>query len=102
MIAGFGLPYAYYQFRAEDAPQAPPFVCFYYPGDNDFAADDVNYVSINRLVVELYSDNVDFERERVIEAALRAAGLPFARTHVYIDNERMYQTSYNMEVCING
>lgn len=102
MIAGVGLPYAYYQFRVEDAPQSPPFICFYYSGDNDFIADNINYKSVNRLVIELYADNVDFEHEHAIEAALRAADLPYSRDQVYIDGERMFQTSYNVEVCINA
>lgn len=102
MIAGVGLPYAYYQFQDEDAPQAPPFICFYYPGDDDFIADNINYKSINRLIIELYADNVDFEHEKAIEAALRTAELPFTREQVYIDGERMYQTTYNLEVCLNG
>ena len=99
MIAGIGLPYAYYQF---DKPTRPPFICFYYPGDNDFIADNINYQAINRLVIELYSENVDFTNEAAIESALKTAGLPYTRDQVYIDRERIYQTTFNTEVLITN
>lgn len=104
MVAGIGLPYAYYQFTDDDAgkPQGPPFICFFYPNDDDFIADNINYARITALVIELYTDDVDFELEAAIEAALIAAELPFAKVQAYIDGERMYQTTYTTEVCLNG
>lgn len=104
MVAGIGLPNAFYQFSDDDAgkPQGPPFICFFYPNDDDFIADNINYVRITALTIELYTDDVDFDLEESVEAALIVAELPFSKAQVYIDGERMYQTTYTTEVCLNG
>ena len=99
MIAGFGLPYAYYQFP-EGTDQACPFVCFYFNSSNDLAADDTNYQKIRPLVIELYTDNKDFAAEATIEAALNSSGLVYAREESYIDSERMYMVTFMTEIVI--
>ena len=101
MIDGIGLPAAYYQFP-EGTGQAPPFICFFYPQSDDLYADNKNYQSITQLVVELYTDTKDIDRELAVEAKLTAAGLSWAKASEYIGDERMYVTVYTMEVVING
>ncbi len=100
MIAGIGLPYAYDHFSDADGehPQGPPFICFLYPGNDDFIADNINYAKITALVIELYTDNVDFDLEESVEDALTANELPYTKDQVYLDDERMYQTTYTTEV----
>lgn len=100
MVASFGLPYAYYQFP-DGTEQAPPFICFLYDYD-DIHADNSNYVGRVTLYVELYTDNKDINRESVIETGLTQAGFSFGKESVYIESERMWQTTYTMEVLING
>ena len=100
MIKGIGLPCAYNQFEEAEAPSSPPFICFFYPSSNDLYADNINYATISQLVIELYSDNVDYVNEAAIESALTANQLPYIRSQEYIDSERMYQTTYTLEVCI--
>lgn len=104
MIAGIGYPYAYYQFTQATAKE-PPFICFYYPGRDDFLADDTNYQHITELVIELYisfSDNKDFTAEAAVESALEAAGLVYEKDESYIDSERMYMVTYTTEVLITN
>ena len=101
MLAGIGLPTAYDQFRKEEAPGAPPFICFLYPDSADFIADDTNYQRITVLSVELYTDAPDFDLEAAVEAALNGAGLVYSRSGpVYIESERMYQTTYDTSVVL--
>lgn len=100
VIASFGLPYAYYQFP-DGTEQAPPFICFFYAYD-DIHADNSNYVGRAALYLELYTDNKDFNRESVIETGLTQAGFSYGKESNYIDSEKMWQTTYNMEVLING
>ena len=104
MIASVGIPYAYDHFDEHDAdrPDGPPFICFLYPERSGFAADDCDYVTIAQLVVELYTDNVDFTLEARLEAALEAADLVCDRDQVYIDAEHMYQTIYTTEVILSN
>lgn len=99
MLEGIKLPVTYYEWPENKAPD-PPYLCFYYPGDNDFKADDSNYQRIRTLVVELYTDEKDIELEEAVESAL--SGMVYDREEVYIDSERLFEVSYTMEVVING
>lgn len=94
-----GLPVVYYQWPKDKAPN-PPYLIFYYPGDNDFVADDTNYQKIRELTVELYTDQKDFALEEVVEGVL--SGMVYSRYETYIDDERMFLVTYEMEVIINA
>lgn len=100
MIESIGLPYAYYQFP-DDTQQAPPFICFLYDYD-DIYADDSNYVKRVVLTVELYTDTKDIPLESAVEAVLDENEMTWSKESTFIDSERMWQTSYSMEVFING
>lgn len=104
MIASVGLPYAFGVFAKGDKnrPDGPPFICFIYPDNNDPAFDDRNYVQIETLQIELYTDNKDFDHETAIEDVLNANDLPFDKECTWLDDEHMYMTTYTTEVCING
>ena len=104
MIGSVGLPYAYNYFAKGDVnrPAGPPFIAFLYPQNNDFAADDHNYIHVEQLVIELYTDNKDFDHETAIEDVLNANDLPFDKGGTWLDDEHMYQTTYTTEVLING
>ena len=101
MIETVGIPSAYYQFP-ENSGQEPPFICFYYPNNNDFVADGENYVKVVQLVIELYTDNKDFSLEATLEAVLAEYDLVFTREETHIDSERMYLETYYTEVIINA
>lgn len=99
MVASVGIPTAYYQFP-DNTGQEPPFICFYYPGDNDFKADNINYAKINRLIIELYTNTKDFTLEAEVEQVLMDNELAFTRSETYIDSERMYEVIFETQVVI--
>lgn len=101
MISAVGIPYAYHHF-GEGSGQQPPFITFYYQGDNDFIADNINYQAIRPLTIELYTDNKDFALEAAVESVLTANDLAFSRTETFIDSEQMYMVTYYTEVIINA
>jgi len=101
MVGSIGVPFSYYQF-SEDTAEAPPFVCFYFPGDSDLKADDSNYATIRPLTIELYTDNKDFTLEATVEGVLASNGLPYSRDETYIESEKLYMTTFQTEVVING
>ena len=101
IIAQAGIPYAYYQFP-EGTEQAPPFICFYFPNQIGFAADNTNFAKPINLVIELYTQNKDFQLEAQIETLLNSNGLVYARTESYIDSEKLFLQTYESEVLING
>lgn len=101
MVAEIGLPYAYYAFP-EGTEQPTPFVCFYYPGSDDLAADNSNYCTINELTIELYTDEPRFDLMTQIQSVLAAHGLTWTWTEDWIESERMVLVTYQTEVLING
>lgn len=100
MIATIGLPYAYYEFP-DGTQQEPPFVVFFYPGSDDFFADNQNYVGIKRLYVELYTNEKDFDKEAAVESVLSSNDLTYRKVETYIGAERMFQITYETEVIIS-
>lgn len=99
LIASIGLPYAYYQFT-KDTAQSPPFICFYFNGDDDLMADDINYQKISSLTIELYTETKDFTQEQAVEAVLNGAGLAYGREEMSIDSERLYLCVFTTTVII--
>ena len=99
MLESVGIPTAYYQFL-DNTGQQPPFICFFYSNNNDFLADDQNYQKIEHLIVELYTDNKDFELEAAVEAALTSGGFVYTRSEEYLDSEQMQMVVYETDVII--
>ena len=97
MIASIGLDYTYDFFPNNIAPQ-PPYIVFNYPQNNDFGADNKNYVSIDVLNLELYTSEKDFQTEASVEAVLEQNGIFYEKTEAYIRNEHLYQITYVCEV----
>lgn len=101
MIGEIGIPFAYYQFP-NDTPQEPPFICFYYPNSDNFSADNLPYVPITNLIIELYTNEKDFELESTLETILINHGLNWSKSETYLDSEKMQMEVYEMEVIINA
>jgi hypothetical protein len=97
MIESIGLPYTYDSFPNNAAP-APPYIVFNYPNNDDFGADNTNYVSIDVLNIELYTSTKDFELEKNLEAVLNANGFYYDKTETFIRQDNIYQITYVTEV----
>lgn len=99
MIRSIRIPFAYYQFP-EGTAQEPPFICYFYSGDNDLKADNSNYQKIEHLNIELYTNEKDFDAEATVETALKNAGLVWSRSEDQIDSERLYMVVYELDIMI--
>ena len=97
MIESIGLPFAYDFFPEGKVPQ-PPYVVFNLPQSNDFGADNINYVSIDTLNIELYTAGRNFQMEENVETVLNQYGLFYEKTETYIRQENLYQISFVCEV----
>ncbi len=97
-IESFGLPFAYYTFPINQSPTLP-FVVYYYEADDDVIADNNNFVKVDNLRIELYTETPDFSLIDSVDAQI-----PFAhsRETIYIEGEQMFETIYESEVIING
>lgn len=99
LIASFGFSCRYSHFT--QTPE-PPYVVYYYPSENDIYGDDTNYVNRRQLFIELFTKGKDFESEATIEAALKGAGLTWYKQTDFLNDEKLFQTTYELEVIING
>lgn len=96
-IPGFGGKVVYRAWQEGTAPSLP-FICYLETGSANFAADGIAYYKIKQIDIELYTDFKDLETEALVEAALDAAGIYWESTEVYIDDEKMYEKKYSIEV----
>ena len=99
MVASFNLPWRYSHFSQTPAP---PYVVYYFPSENDVHADDSNYVNRRQLFIELFTKKKDPTSEGTIESTLRQNGLTWYKQTDFLNDEQLYQTTYEMEVIING
>ena len=91
-----GIDFAYDHFAEGESPN-PPFVVYLYPSTNNFAADGIVYVPINKVSVELYTDKKEPETEQKLERLLTGAGVFYEKTEVWIASERLYEVIYSFE-----
>jgi len=105
MLGQTGLPKTYYSWP-EDDPAHPvpplPYIVWYFPNTDNFAADDRVYSHIEALNIELYTRTKDFETEAAVEAVLAAHDIVWNRQESWIESEKMYEVLYTTEVIING
>lgn len=101
ILAETELPVTYYQWPISQAP-APPYLVWYFPGSENFAADDKVFKRIYTLNVELYTQVKNFLIEMDVEDVFDKYGMVWDKVETYIDDEKMYQVLYTMEVVIDG
>ena len=97
MLAEAEIPFAYDHFAEGESPD-PPFICFLFPGSENFAADNVVYMEFSNLSIELYTDEKDPELEDRIEALLNDHELFWNKSEVWIESEKLYEVLYQMTV----
>lgn len=100
MIESIGLPYTYYSFPINQAPNLP-YIVFYFPNSDDFSADNLNYVPITDLNIELYSRDKNFALEKQVEDVLKNNNIYFSKSETFINTENMYEVLYETQIVIN-
>lgn len=96
-ITGFEDKVVYYSWPVNKAPELP-FICYLEQGSNNFVADGVVYSKVRRIDVELYTETKDPTSESLVESALTAAGIVWQKTEDYIDTEKVFMITYEIEV----
>ena len=91
------LPFAYDHFTEGESP-APPFLCFLFPGTENVFADNVVWQRIDELNIELYADTKQPDTESRIEEILTAHELPYEKSEVWIESEKMYEVLYQAQI----
>ena len=97
MLEETGLPAAYDHFSEGESPD-PPFICFLFPGADNFSVDGKVYLKVRNVNVELYTDLKDPELEQTLETVLDQHGIFYQKTEVWIDSEKLYEVLYQFEM----
>lgn len=97
ILSQLQLPFAYDHFAEGEAPE-PPFVCYLFPGSDNFAADGVVYFKRSEARLELYTDRKDPALERRVEDALDAHEIFYDKSEIWIDSEKLYEVLYQFEL----
>lgn len=97
MLEEAGLPLAYDHFSEGESPD-PPFLIFLFPGTDNVFADDTVYQKIDELNIELYTDKKDPETENKIEDILLSYELPYEKSEVWVESEKMYEVLYQTQM----
>lgn len=97
ILKEIGVPFAYDHFAEGESPD-PPFICYLLPGSGNFAADGRVYFKIDDVHIELYTDKKDLQSEKLVEDALDAASVFYAKLETWIDSEKLYEVLYQFEM----
>ena len=97
MLEEAGLPLAYDHFAEGESPD-PPFLVFLFPGTDNVFADDTVYKKIDQLNIELYTDKKDPDIESKIDDILTSHELPYEKSEVWIEDEKMYEVLYQTQI----
>lgn len=78
-------------------PSALPYIVFL---DNTSisGADDKNCLLDRDIIVELYSEKINKEKEHLIENLLNINLINFNKERIWIDSEGYFQTTYNFNL----
>ena len=97
MLEETNLPIAYDHFAEGESPD-PPFICFLFPGSDNFSADGRVYLKIRNVNVELYTDLKDPELEERLETVLDRHGIFYQKSEVWIEEEKLYEVAFEFEM----
>lgn len=87
-----------YDFYPEGAAPALPFAAWRSPSIDPFGADDITFYHANDVEIEMLTEHRDTTKEAAIEADLTKYGIFFSKRVTYLDDEKCYQTLYEMEI----
>jgi len=103
MLAETNLDFCYYSYPVNQAPSLP-YLIYFFPGDDDFIADNSNYLDIRRLTIELYMEllDIDFTIAKSVEDILKAHNLVYTVSNDVITSDQLYRVTFESEVIFNG
>lgn len=97
MIEEMDVPFAYDHFAEGESPD-PPFICYLLSKDDNFAADGIAYYKVDGVRIELYTDFKDPETENKVTTVLDRHGIFYARSEVWIEDEKLYEVAFEFEI----
>ena len=97
LLLTLNIPVAYDHFiETAGRTVSPPFILYRNDASDQFKADDQVYLKTKRYLVDLVTDNKDTELEEAIEEIFQNQHIPWDKTEIYVDSERIYQITYSI------
>lgn len=95
LLNSLHIPLAYDHFVLSDAPKVePPFILYRNAESAQFKADDQVYFKTKQYMLDLVTDYKDIDLEYMLEELFEENHIPWEKTEVYIDFEKIYQVTY--------
>lgn len=95
------LPVTYHSWKSSDPnnpPPQPPYIIFMLKNSDNTGADNRVYYKRNYYNIELYTNKKDIAAEQKLEDAFDSASIYYEKTESYIDEEKMFDISYKIEI----
>lgn len=99
MLESMRLPCTYHHWEPGHVPPLP-YLVFWYDGRNDFAADNIPYLKVVSVTLELYSSRKDFQAEQQVERVLEANEIVYDKYEEYIKSEKLLEQIYEFEILL--
>ena len=95
-----GIPFKYHHWNKAPNSEPPPipFGVFVFVGSNNLIADSGVYHKGHRVRAEIYTEIHNPETISAFEAVLDSAEIPYQSDETYIDSEKMFLNTYELEV----
>lgn len=98
-LKGLGVPVTYLYFPENEAPP-PPFICWSFSGEEDTAADNINYVKIRTVRIDIYSAFKNLDLENETENLFNELEEPYEKLDSYDNNDKVFITTYYISMLI--
>ena len=89
------VPFAFHHW---EKPPRPPYGVYFDDYSDNFSADCTVFLEVDHIMIELYQRQRDKAVEARISTALTAAGIYWEKDAQYLPTERLYQTTFEIEV----
>jgi hypothetical protein len=95
---GFPVAYSHFVSTPENPAPPPPFITVQFAYSNDVMADNLNYVEVSNYQIELYTAIKDVSAEKRVQNKLKELRLPYSKTGTWLDDEKLFQTIYEVQI----
>nr|DAT52430.1 MAG TPA: tail completion protein [Caudoviricetes sp.] len=90
------IPVKYRAFKVGEAPSLPYILFYVENNEGTLKADNLNYVKVSNVTIELYSEEKDIELEEKLEAILDSNKFEYDIFEMYLDTEDMHEVAYEI------
>jgi len=96
-LATLELPLAYRQWEKGEVPTLP-YLLLYRDESVDFMADNHNYIEVNQMSLELYTEAKNFKLEEKINTLFKTLEIPYKIYEGNLESEEMYEVLYEFTI----